>query len=129
MPVTVDWYTREQNIVVYQFVHPWTWDDYHAAAKKAWVMINNVQHIVDIILDFSSSHSIPAHAVKHFKREATHPHANRGLIIIVGANAFIRAVGKKLVKAYASMAQSLQYAATYDEAALLIEQERSRRIS
>lgn len=92
MPVSMDWDNAERTVIRVTFEGQWETDDIYRMINKGVAMIDSVDHIVDSIFDFTHSTSSPTSALSTLGRmENTHSDKER-LVIIVGANAYIKAL-------------------------------------
>jgi len=66
MGVNVRWDEVLNNLVVFEFVEPWTWIEYEAAHKQAYQMEASINGPVNAVFDFRGSGNIPAGALSKF---------------------------------------------------------------
>lgn len=98
MSIQVDWDNDAQTIIRYCFGSRWTWDDLFRALDTVEQMSASVPHQVDAIIDFSKADLMPSGSIFSFNGQqqaqklAKKANKARGIIVIAGANAFIRTV-------------------------------------
>ncbi len=122
MPITVQWHNPEQTIVNFHFTAAWTWAEYDTAAQQARTMMDNVQHKIDIILEFDPKGRLPGNSFLNIQRAIANPHRNQGIIVIVGLNVFIRMVGSVMESVYPALARERKLAANLEEAQRIISE-------
>ena len=98
--ISIEWDNLEQTVMLHVYVGKWSLDDYEAAAKRAYGMIDAVDHPVDLIIDLSQSDEPPLRITPVAIRvsEAQHPLQKR--IVIIGASSLMMMMyegGKRLV--------------------------------
>lgn len=100
MNIDVIWDNPEQTILRYVFKPRWNWNDLHTAMKEATLLMDEIDHRVDIIMDVSSASLIPSGAIAQAQKAfATPKHANAGITVVVSTSSFAQAlvaVGRKL---------------------------------
>lgn len=100
MKIKPIWDNEGKTIIRHVFERGWGWTDFHSSLEEAAKMMNEVDHRVDVILDFRDANLIPNGAITQVKKAYTNPkHANMGTTIVIGANSFMQAlvsVGTKL---------------------------------
>lgn len=126
MSIEVDWYNEEQDIIIHHIEGRWTINELREAAIRAWNMMRDVDHIVDVIMDVRTGHRLPSGFMVHGKHIATARPDNGGIIVIVGGTAFMKALYQVYVKAYGQKTPdfSVYFAETVGAAENLIQQNR-----
>jgi hypothetical protein len=98
MGIRVNWDNDEQTIILCAFDGRWSWNDLYTALDTVQEMSDSVDHRVDAIINFSKADLIPSGSIfsldgkKQAQKLASKASEARGLIVIAGANAFIRGV-------------------------------------
>lgn len=92
MGIRVIWDNEEKTILRYVYEGRWDQTDFNKAYAEAKTMLDGVNHKVGIIIDVQDSHLIPNGIISRSRPVVTNPSLNEGLIVIVGANAFIRSL-------------------------------------
>jgi hypothetical protein len=128
MPVTVEWYNPEHNIIHFQFIAPWTWTDYGEADHHAREMMDTVQHKVEFILNFERMRHLPSNSFLHLRRAANDVHRNQGMIVIIGVNVLVRTLGNVMEAVYPRIAKDRRLAADLQEAEHIIAETQQQRI-
>jgi hypothetical protein len=100
MKIEPKWDNEQKTIIRHVFERGWGWTDFHQALEQASTMMSEVDHRVDVILDFRDASIIPSGAITQVKKAYSNPkHPNVGTTVVVGANSFMQAlvqVGTKL---------------------------------
>jgi hypothetical protein len=100
MKIEPKWDNEQKSIIRHIFERGWGWTDFHQALEQAATMMGEVDHRVDVILDFRNASIIPSGAITQVKKAYSNPkHPNVGTTVVVGANSFMQAlvqVGTKL---------------------------------
>ncbi|MBZ0304002.1 MAG: hypothetical protein K8J31_29960 [Anaerolineae bacterium] len=128
MKIKPTWDNEGKTIIRHIFERGWGWTDFHQALEQASVMMDEVDHRVDVILDFRDANLIPNGAITQVKKAYTNPkHHNVGTTIVIGANSFMQAlvsVGTKL--APNSLENwDVEFARTLDEAYSIVTRKNS----
>lgn len=132
MPYTVSWIDSEQTILMISADGKITWDEYHAINEQALAQISALPHRVDII--FNSKVGLPpGNPLPHFREVFTKWKAtsNLGMILAVESSrmrSFIRASADITGRLMGfSMPDNAAFAATLDEAIVIIEADRAKK--
>ncbi len=126
MPVSVIWDNEEQTIIRYVFEGRWTLDELFVVMEQEDQMIASVEHMVDIIVDFQNSGTVPDHLIANFPKifessSASHP--NVGITVIVGAAGFAEMLANIFSKVFTRMVT----ASTLEQARAIIAKEQVNR--
>jgi hypothetical protein len=118
----------EKTVMFWRYEAPWTWDEYYQAQDAAWKMLDTVKYKVDGIMDMSQSFTLPSGAMTHSREALAHAHANTGLVVIVGANHFLRAIFNLLNTVYNPIVKKVNIVmvSTLQEAYVLIRKHQAR---
>src|SRR5262245_52488528 len=100
MPVHFTWGDPEQRIARYEFVGKWTWDELYTVFHASWDEVKQLNHIVDSISDMTQTNTIPPSAMTHVRSLAQNRPQNTGLMIFVGANAYLTMAMQTFRKLY-----------------------------
>ena len=124
MTIEVNWDNEKHTIIRYIFQKGWIWDEVDAAFKAADKLMSEVDHKVDVIMDFSpSSLLVPKGAFTHAQRALSNErHANLSTTVIVGSR-FVQAIAD-LARKVARQSQDewdLVFTTTLAEAYNLLE--------
>ncbi len=130
MGINVRWDNEEQTIIQYSFDGRWTWNDLYSALDRVQEMSASVDHRVDAIIDLTHADLMPAGAIfsldgrKNAQKLASKANAARGLIVIAGANAFIRSIYDAFRAFNRSVATGIHFTETLGQArAYLLERQ------
>ena len=131
MNISVVWDNDEKTILRYIYGKNWNWADFHTAAKEAYQMLDEVDHKVNVIMDFQNAQLVPQGAITNVQRAfSTRRHANINMTVIVGASAnnFLQAIagiGRTLTRSGANDWQ-LSFVATLPEAYTFLDQQNNQ---
>ncbi len=100
MSVHVDWDNPERTILRHQFDGRWTIEDLRMSAVKAWDMMRQVSHHVDVILDLRNGHLLPSGVMSQSNRILNNRPDNAGIIVLVGINNLIQQLARVFEKTY-----------------------------
>ncbi len=90
MGITIVWDNSDHTVMRMTFTSPWNWDDLETILTEVHAMLDTVNHRVDVIVDMKNSGAIPEGAFWRFHKLTQTKHRNRGRVILVGGNTFIR---------------------------------------
>jgi hypothetical protein len=90
MAITIIWDNSEHSIIRMTFPATWTWKQMDATVAEACLMMDTVQHQVDVIIDIKNTNLIPDNAFWRFHKLTQIKHHNRGSVILVSGNGFVR---------------------------------------
>jgi hypothetical protein len=126
MPVSVIWDNEEQTTIRYIFEGRWTLDELFAVMEQEDQMMTSVEHMVDIIVDFQNSGTVPDHLIANFPKifessSASHP--NVGITVIVGAAGFAEMLANIFSRVFTRMVT----ASTLEQAQAIIAKEQANR--
>jgi hypothetical protein len=134
MSISVKWDNEEQTIIQYVFDGRWSWNDLYAALDKVKEMSGSVEHRVDAIINFSNADLIPSGSIfsfdgkKHAQKLANKASESRGLIVIAGANSFIRGIYDAFRMLDRNISSGVYFTSTVKQArSLLLEQQALER--
>jgi len=123
MGIEVRWVDTQQTAMIYNFLDPWTWQDYYTTTTQGRTMLASVNHKVIILINLSETRSIPPGALSHLRRAVSHSHPNRGLVILIGLRSFVQAVANLMNRIYPKIAAQVRFVTTLEEAYAIIEKE------
>lgn len=90
MGITIVWDNNEHSVMRINFAKAWSWSELDTTIAEAHSLMDSVHHQVDMIMDMKDGGTIPEAAFWRFHKLAQAKHRNRGRVIVVGGNAFIR---------------------------------------
>jgi hypothetical protein len=97
MPVTVE--LRENGHIVYlKFTDPWSIANLTAAYKEELPFYDNAAFKVHSLLDLTQAHRLPPGMMNGRQGSPALFHANRGVIVVIGANRFMQALANTSAK-------------------------------
>jgi hypothetical protein len=90
MAIRVEWDDSDQNALRYTYEGSWNWDEFQQARKQARLLLDTVDHKVDVIIDVVQTGILPNNILSRANSIPRERHPNEGTIIIVGASPLIR---------------------------------------
>jgi hypothetical protein len=121
MKVRVKWDNPERTAILMVFEQGWVWDEYAAAQRDCYALIQSVPHVVDIIIDSTISRGIPPNAIAQARNFTRTRPENAGQIIVVGASKFVRTMGQTVVQLLPNAGIQFAFVDTFHEARSLVE--------
>lgn len=118
MNINMVWDNNEQNVMRVTFAKVWSWDEFDAIVEQAQLMMDEVHHQVDVIIDMRESGAFPERAFWRFHKLINTKHHNRGRVIVVGGNSFIRTLTDTLQRLASDLfdAETFLLVSTIEEA-------------
>lgn len=86
MPVIMNWYNEEKTIYHAQYIGDWTWDELYAALDNANREFDSVNHVVDVIQDWTKCGKLPPNIISQSRRLIDRQHPRSGINVMVGGN-------------------------------------------
>ena len=120
MAISVQWDNLEQTIVRWDFVGEWDWAMYLDAQRQSNMLIQSVEHHVDVIGDVSRSPLLPKNALGNYNSFQRNTLDNHGLIVLVGTSSFVRNMVTMFTKLYKVSGQGFAFADTLEEARAML---------
>jgi hypothetical protein len=90
MAIRVEWDDPNQTALRYTYEGSWNWDEFQQAHRQARLMLDTVDHKVDVIIDVVQTGILPNNILSRANSIPRDRHPNEGTVIIVGANPLIR---------------------------------------
>jgi hypothetical protein len=90
--IKVEWANQDKNVVRWQFLDHWTWQEFYQAQREVDAMIDTVEGMVDGIIFTSSLQHIPPNALTHLRKILRQKHQRYGISIVIGARSFLTAL-------------------------------------
>ncbi|MEO0595432.1 MAG: hypothetical protein AAF126_04925 [Chloroflexota bacterium] len=129
MPIRIFWLDEtKKDILQYEFVGKWTWDDFFPIYEEALVLEKEQPHRVDVILDFRQSATIPPNALTHIKSITYKLPDNIGLSIFVTKNHFFQVMHDMAVSIYPPTKQYFVVVKTIEDAHASIMADRAEKV-
>lgn len=122
MPVAVDWYPSTDNIIVYEFIEGWTWQEFHAAIDRAIELSHQVEHTVYYIANVHKTESIPRGALRQVKSIMSKMPANWGATIVVQHNLFVKTLAESFTRIYPKYGKNFPVVSSMEAAIALVEE-------
>ena len=128
MPFTIEWGNEEKTISHLKVIGSWDWNDYYAATKQGYEMIESVDHTVNIIIDFTDSNgSLPPSAMTHLRKSANNAHPRRGVLVMVSKRMILLKTFVNLLQKVTRAMTTVYLAGTLDEAYTIINEIRDEK--
>lgn len=128
MPVIVTWDNDTQTTLHYEFIDPWTWDDYYTALITGG-QLNQQQTVRYFLLDFTASREVGPRAISHFSYAAraveSMPH--KPVFVFVKAGAFLRALGSVMSRLFPGPSQNVHHMDSLEAARAFIQRDQEQR--
>ena len=90
MSSEVNWYDDRQRVIYWRFRGKGNWDEDAAAQRVSNALIQRVDHTVNVIGNLEGSPILPPNAISVYRANLSTSEPNTGVIVLVGANAFVR---------------------------------------
>jgi hypothetical protein len=130
MGIRIEWDDDNKIAIRYTAEGRWTWDDFYQATNLSREMMDSVPHEqVDYIVDMSKGGFLPQNAMSQLGRVSRSRHAKAGRLVLVGTNAFIKALVNVMAKVNARSATNMYVVDTLDEARLVLAAHRGQLTS
>lgn len=118
--ITANWHDTEKRILLIKFTDGWQWDELFQILDQIKVWLDDHSQTVVILFDVSVMTKFPLNIFKHarviwFRA----PHPNVDSMVVVGANAFIKATHRAFQAMLPSSALErwkISFVDTFDEA-------------
>ena len=116
MAIRVIWDDASQRIVRYDFDEQWTWEDFFAAKKAAYNMIDANARPVAVIMAAHPNMTLPPNMLTHSLSALRNKHPNTLLVVFVITKPFLRAMLNTLSKISRMAESSTVVVSTLEEA-------------
>jgi hypothetical protein len=102
VPVTYFWDSDDKRAVCYHYESRWTWEEFYVVLEESRKLWDEVNHTVDVIVDFTHSSGFPSgNILGHFRNiTAYYNDPKAGNTVIIGANDFFRMASELFNKVY-----------------------------
>lgn len=116
MTVNVYWQDETQQILRYDFIAKWSWDEYFAALSLGRTLMMAVPHYVCILNDMTSTIHLPDDFMTKARNVTGSRPLNTGRAIFVSNDTFFVKVHATLAQVYPDWAQNYHRADTIEAA-------------
>ncbi len=130
MPIQLNWQQLDPPILHYTMIAPWTWEEFFEAVAETRQIID--QHgftSMDMIVEWGRTPRFPPSMLSHlsnlFQRGQTRSRHIHMRVVTVATPSLVRTIVDTLLKIHPRMAQRIIFAATVEEALVLLEQARA----
>ncbi len=126
MPVQMRWDNEEKTILVAAYVGSWTWEEFFAARDQANRQLDEVDHQVDIIHDWSQSGGFPHNIFANAKSLIPKMHPRTARNVHVGVSPYFMTMWQLFSRLYAAVAgeKKFVFVNTLDEARKILTAEK-----
>ena len=131
MPVSAEWYDKDESILIYHFEGKWKLDEFHEAINTAEKLLQEHTGRLDVISDLSNTagndKSIrPGDMQGAMNRSFKILPEELGYAVVVGAAFGIKIMIDLLAKIYGPMKKHVRTSNTVEEALEMIRAERQK---
>lgn len=119
--VEVEWEPSTQNVMIWKFTAPWTFDEFQSAKDQVDAMIDRVEGYVDSIFLVSKGQAIPRNTVTQLRKLISEAHERHRYIVLVGVRVYLATLLKTLGELIPSFEPHLRVASTKAGAVLMIQ--------
>ena len=105
MSINVEWDGDEKTAVRFTYLGQWTLPEFYTAIDQSNAMMAEVGRKVNVIIDTRKSNALPNNFISVMRMMPSKASPNTGTIVIVGANAFIRAFANTIARLFPSEQQ------------------------
>jgi hypothetical protein len=92
MSIAIVWDNNDNSVLRITFGKVWTWEELDSSIEAAKALMDQVNHQVDQIIDLKNISGVPEGAFWRLHKLTQTKHHNQGRVILVGGNAFMRAM-------------------------------------
>jgi hypothetical protein len=122
MPVNMRWGNDEKTLYIAEYVGEWTWEEFYPALEAANRHFDEVDHVVDVIHDWSHSVRFPMDILTHSRNLIKRMHPRTGVNVHVGTNNLFMSMWRIFNKVYNAFTtqKKFLFADTVEEARVLL---------
>jgi len=124
MPIKIDWANSEQTAILLAFDQQWTWSEFEKVAEVEHVLMDLVDHRVDVIADMRDT-SLPEGAYRQAPRmsarAAVNHHRNSGAYVLVGSNPLVEAFARVYMRGLAEYGRAIHFVDSMEDAYRLLQ--------
>jgi len=124
MTIPVEWLDDAQTILIYRVEGKWTTSDLPELSERTNLLLDSVSHRVDMIGDFTQAEIPSGNILLTTRRTLRGPHPNRGLVVLVGLNPFLRGILSILKTVYPHRLERYETVSTIEAAQEVIYRSR-----
>ncbi len=121
MPITLHWEHEEKHILRCNMIGQWTSQELLDGIEAGQHYFTSTSHTVHLIIDWSQNTHKPTRIIEFARRAEAYTPPNLGLLVVVGANAFIQSLMLVVQKLAPHTTRHLYYVDTIEEALILIK--------
>jgi hypothetical protein len=121
MAILVDWHSEARTILHQRFIHTWSTSDYFQVIDRTYRLLGSVEHVVDVVVDFTESTSSPSRVLSSISLSSasileTRVHPNQRLVVVLGADSYLKAVFNMWSRILPRAMHNVAYAGNFSEA-------------
>ena len=129
MGIQVTWDDAEHKLILLTVTGYWTWQDFYTSMDSMYEMMDASPYdVIDFILDMQNGNLFPQNMLSQMQRQSSRKHAKSGLMVVVGAAAFARALFNIMERLLPARMKYVKMAESIDKARDLVKQYRSDTI-
>jgi len=125
MPISVR-FEDDNHLVIWTFEGRWIWDDYYSQRDTINQKIEQIPHLVNMIVDITNGSLLPQNVLSHTGTAVRKAPHNLGIIVIVGPNLALRTFFQFFKRMYGmfqpNQEKNLHMVATLEEAHAILRQ-------
>lgn len=110
--VEVGWEPSTENVIIWKFATPWTFDEFRSAKNKVDAMIDQVEGCVDSIFLISAGQVAPKNALTQLRKMISEAHERHRYIVLVGVRVYLATLLKILGELIPNFEPHLRVAST-----------------
>ena len=113
--VSIELANPARTLVRFSLIGEWTWEEYARAREEFRKVYDRGAGRVDLIVDLSTSVTVPINALSHTRQALSHAHPRLGDVVIVGDD-YLRVLLTVFQKMHPGLGGRMAYAPSLDEA-------------
>lgn len=125
MPFTVEWYDKNETILLERMTGNWGYEDYRQMVDQAAAMINTKFHAVHVISDFVESPAVSREAFSGASYAELKMPPNQGVVVYINPEPVLELAIGIARRAGFRATKHLYTAATIEEAMQMIEERKA----
>ncbi len=119
--VEVEWEPSTENVMIWKFTAPWTFDEFRSAKDQVDAMIDGVDGYVDSIFLVSNGQAVPRNTLPQLRKMISQAHERHRYIVLVGVRIYLATLLKILGELIPNFEPYLRVASTKAGAILIIQ--------
>lgn len=130
MPITIEWDDSEKTIIRYTYQGKWTWEENDQISAQSVAFAKEVDHPLDVIIDFRNSHLLPERALSRFRDYLTPSDKTMSFqtAVLVFQSEFLARMLEIFSRLYSGVRGKIHSATSVEEAREIIIKARAARM-